>query len=72
MWTREFWTDALARALRTFAQTLVALWGGDQFNLLAVDWQQSLGTSFGAAVLAILMAVAYPPGTGVPLVGKHR
>lgn len=61
MFTKAFWQDAAQRAVRTFAQTLVVLWGGDQFNILSVDWQQSLGAAGGAAVLAILMALTIPP-----------
>lgn len=60
MFTKRFWKDTTERAVRTFAQSLVSLWGGDQLNLWNLDWQQTAGAAGGAAVIAVLTAVAWP------------
>lgn len=60
-----FWLCTGERALKTIAQTLIALWGGNQFNILTVDWKAALGVSVGAGVLSVLFSVAsLPVGPG--------
>lgn len=56
-----FWAATAERALKTVAQTLLALWGGTQFNLLTVDWKTALGISTGAGALSILTSLASLP-----------
>lgn len=60
MFTKLFIRDALERALKTVAQTLIALWlvGDEAFNILTVNWNQAFGVSLGAGVLSILMSIA--------------
>lgn len=59
MFTAAFARDLFERAVRTFAQALVSLWVvGDGFNLLHVDWTDSLGIAGGAAALSILVSIA--------------
>ena len=58
MWTLAFWKEALERAIKTAAQTLAALWVvGNVFNVLTVDWSQSLGIALGAMVLSFLTSL---------------
>jgi hypothetical protein len=57
MWTWIFWQAALTRALRTFAQTLLSLWGATAFNIFSADLRQAIGVSLGASVLSVLMSV---------------
>ena len=55
---RSFVVPALERAVKTFAQTLLALFLADAtFSILQVDWQKSLATAGGAAVLSLLTSV---------------
>lgn len=60
MFSKLFWKDALERAVKTVAQTLVTLWlaGEQAFNILTVNWKQALGVGLGAGVLSLLMSVA--------------
>ena len=52
----------LIRAIRTAAQTAVALLGTGALNIVDVDWQQIVGVSGGAALVSVLTSVA----TGLP------
>ena len=58
IFTNDFWLQATERAIKTFAQTAVALIGAGLFNLLTTDWVQLIGVSGGAALLSILTSVA--------------
>ena len=56
--TKEFWTYAGERAIKTFAQTAVAYFGAGSVGLFAVDWVAFLSVSLGSAVLSLLTSVA--------------
>ncbi|MDT0270593.1 holin [Streptomyces sp. DSM 44915] len=64
MTTWTFWRATLERAVRTFAQVLAAVLGADAVDILTVDWPAALATAAGAALLAVLTAVATPGGPG--------
>lgn len=58
MFTKQFWIDASERALKTFAQTFLAMIAGVAvFNAINADWQTLLGVSLGAAVLSYLTSI---------------
>ena len=57
MITKQFWLDTAERAVRTFAQALLALLGAGAVNILSVDWPQALSVSAGAALVSVLMSV---------------
>lgn len=60
--TAAYWTGVLDRAVKSFAQQLILLWGADQgLNLLAVDWRSALGLAGGAAVLSLLTSLVSAP-----------
>lgn len=57
-----FWTGAFDRALKSFAQALLLLWGADAgFNVLSVNVLQALGIAAGAAILSLLTSVVSEP-----------
>ncbi|MFF9554605.1 holin [Streptomyces albus] len=58
MTTAAFWKATTERMIRTFAQAVLALLGGDGLGLLDVDWGQALSVGGLAAVVALLTAVA--------------
>lgn len=65
---KEFWKAAGIRAIKTMAQTAVALIGTNAVGVTEVDW---LGVASGAAlsgVLSILTSVA----TGLPEAPKEN
>ena len=49
------------RAIKTFAQTAVAMLGGDMVGILAVDWPAVLSVAATAAVVSLLTSVAGLP-----------
>ena len=64
MLTKQFWIDSAERAIRTFAQALVAILGAGAVNILTIDWVQALSVAAGAALLSVLTSVA-SSGIGV-------
>lgn len=58
MWSVKFWKLAIERAVKTFAQSLLAVLGGGSLNLISVDAEAALGISVGAALLSVLTSLA--------------
>ena len=56
MWTRQFWLDAAERAVKTFAQTFLAVVGGGA-TVASVGWKQNLTAAGFAAALSLLTSV---------------
>lgn len=60
--TAAFWTGVLDRAVKSFAQQLLLLWGADQgLDVLSIDWKSALGLAVGAALLSVLTSLASSP-----------
>lgn len=55
---KPYLLDLTDRAVRTAAQTAVALIGADAFDVLSADWQALAAVSAGAAVVSVLTTVA--------------
>ena len=54
---RLFWIAVTERAVKTFAQALVALFVAG-VTVLSIDWQQALAVAGTAAVVSVLTSVA--------------
>ena len=52
---------ACVRAVKTAAQTLIALIGTDMVSIVSLDWPQMLGVVATATVLSLLTSVAGVP-----------
>ena len=52
---------AVVRAIRTAAQTAVALLGAGAVDVLALDWQALASVSAGAALVSLLTSLAGLP-----------
>lgn len=56
---RLFWADTLERAVKTFAQTAVALLSADgMLGILNINWGDTLSVSALAAVVSVLTSIA--------------
>lgn len=58
---KEFCVAAGIRALKTFAQALIAIIGTDAIGVTDVDWMQAAEVAALAAILSLLMSAASMP-----------
>lgn len=59
MWTKRFWKATAERAIKTAAQALVVLAGGDAvFDAFKFDWATAGGVALGAGVLSVCTSLA--------------
>lgn len=58
LWTHEFWAAAAERAVKTVAQTIVAVVGVAGTGLLSVDWVQTLSVAAAAGLASVLTSIA--------------
>jgi hypothetical protein len=63
MWTARFWLSTAERFLKTFCQTLIALWplGDAVLGWLDVDWKKSVSLAVMAAALSVLTSIVSAP-----------
>lgn len=59
--TKEFWKAAVIRAIKTFAQAMVAQIGAGSIGIVAFDWTGALSVSAMAAVLSLFTSLAGLP-----------
>ena len=73
-WTsKQFWQSVAERAVMTFAQALVSVWGVGHLDLLHADWANALSVAGGAALLSVLKTLAVGYGTdGNPSFGSSE
>lgn len=57
MWTLRFWRDALERAIKTFAQALLAFLGATAVGLTDIAWLDALNVAALAAVVSLLTSL---------------
>jgi hypothetical protein len=57
MFNKQFALAALERALKTFAQALVAVFAAGAVTVLDVDWTQALAVSGTAALISVLTSI---------------
>ena len=55
----EFWRYAGERAIKTVAQSAIAVLGTGSIGLFAIDWVSLASVSLGAGLLSILTSVAF-------------
>jgi hypothetical protein len=80
--TGEFWAGAAERAVKTAAQTLLALWGTEHVvDAFSINVRTALGVALAASVISLLTSVASAPASPLgspslvddrPDVGVHR
>lgn len=66
MFTLAFWQGAFERAVKTFAQSLIAVLGVSGLTLGTAPWGTALGTAGLAALLSVLTSLATPATVAAP------
>lgn len=62
MLTSTFWLGATDRAVKSFAQALLLLWGASAgFNVLDIEPGAAFGVAGGAALLSVLTSIVSAP-----------
>ena len=61
MWTMDFWKDTAERAIKTFAQALIAGLTAGAVGILDVPWVDVLSVSALVAVLSVLTSLVSAP-----------
>lgn len=56
--TLSFWKDAAVRAIKTFAQVVLALLGTGYVGITSLDWAHLLGVASTAALASVLTSVS--------------
>lgn len=57
MFDQRFWIATAERAIKTFAQALIALIGTQMVNIVSLDWPQMLGAAATAALVSVLTSL---------------
>ena len=57
MWSKAFWMDATERAIKTFAQVILALGVAGALDAFAIDWVKVLGVALGAVILSYASSI---------------
>lgn len=57
IWTKDFWKDATERAIKTFAQVILALGAAGMLDAFKVDWVTVLGIGLGATILSYATSI---------------
>jgi len=63
MWTKQFWIDVFERAVKTFAQAVVAAIGANATGMLDVDFAAVLGIAALTTVASVLTSIASAPAS---------
>ena len=59
--TKEWFKNAMVRAIKTVAQTALVLIGSDIINIMSLDWGYILGACATAGIVSVLTSVAGIP-----------
>lgn len=69
--TKEFLADTAVRALKTFAQAVLALMTTGSVGITSLDWVQVLNVAGAAALASVLTSVTSLSNVGTASTGKH-
>lgn len=61
MWSRPFWRGAAERAVKSFAQGLLAFFALAQADVVSADWRAALAGAGTMALLSVLTSVVSSP-----------
>lgn len=75
IWTKAFWRGAAERGVKTFAQTLAAVFVVGTTGLLDVNWVSVLSIAGAAALASVLTSIGsadFVAGPATAVVEEYR
>lgn len=72
IWTTAFWKGAAERSIKTFCQSLAAVFVIGTTGLLDVDWVVSLSVAGAAALASLLTSIGNADFVAGADAGKHE
>ena len=57
IYSKEFWKSATERAIKTFAQFIIVLFGAEAFNIFTLDWVQFAGMALAGVVVSYATSI---------------
>lgn len=74
IYTREFWSSATERAIKTLAQFILVMLGGEAVNVFSLDWVQFIGVAIAGVVVSYATSIlsANIGDKGTPSVLKKK
>lgn len=57
IYTKEFWVKATERAVKTLAQFVLVMFGGESFNIFTLDWMQFAGVALAGVVVSYATSI---------------
>lgn len=70
IFTKEFWSYAGGRAIRTFAQTIIATVGTEAVGITQLDWIGILSIAATATVMSVLTSIVALSGDSTDVSGN--
>lgn len=64
--SKRFWSAALVRAIKTFAQTMAAQIGADAVGFTEIGWTRAVSVAGVATLLSIITSLAGLPEASEP------
>lgn len=57
IYTKEFWAKSTERAIKTFAQFVLVMFGGEAFNIFTLNWVEFAGFALAGVVVSYATSI---------------
>lgn len=57
IYTKEFWSKATERAVKTLAQFVLVMFGGEAFNIFTLNWVEFAGIALAGVIVSYATSI---------------